>query len=445
MKNWEQRPWRILAIDDEPSVLEGYRSILLSKGGIRDENESKFQALGELLDLGVQLDIEDTSSAPRFELSCATSGEEGYATFLAAVEEDNPFALIYLDMRMPNGWDGMETAVKIREVDKLVRIILITAYTDYSMTEIRNRIGVDFEFMNKPINRDELFHVSELRAQQWTESMELHTYRVQLEELVEARTRALKLEIDNHKQTADALARASRVKSEFLANMSHEFRTPMNGIIGMNELLKMSGVTEQQKGYLNTQRESSQRLMVLINDVLDISKLEAGQLVIHEEPFQLSQLLEPIREVFSSVEAGEKRLQFDLDVSDQVADHYLGDLKRLNQVLQNLCNNAVKFTNSGSVKLDITSDDIDVEHQRLSFSISDSGIGMEPEQQQQVLQPFVQADGSATRSHEGTGLGLAISHQLVKLMGGEGIRIESEPGVGSTFSFALNLAVAVEV
>ncbi len=432
------RPWKILAIDDERVVLDTYQAILSTTGSVREAGQEQIEEqlteLNQLIDFAL-----DVKEAPlqQFELTTVTSGQAGYQAVLESLEQNDPFAVIYLDMRMPNGWDGLETAEQIREADPQVRIILITAYSDYSMTEIRSRIGVDFEFLNKPINRDELIQLTRLHVQLWEQSNQLCRYREQLEHEVAQRTAELQLEMENHKRTAEELARTIHYKSEFIANVSHEIRTPMNGIMGLNDLLMRTDLDASQRSYLEIQRDSSHTLMRLLNDILDVSRMEAGKMEIEQAPFLLGDVLHKVEGLFCYGTAKQKGLQFEIVRAPQLPDRLIGDQYRLAQVLNNLCNNAIKFTERGIVTMRVEAERGGDGQQWICFSVTDTGIGMDSEQQHRIFDAFTQADSSITRKHEGTGLGLAISQQLVQLMGGEGVEVESTLGKGSTFSFSV--------
>jgi signal transduction histidine kinase len=233
---------------------------------------------------------------------------------------------------------------------------------------------------------------------------------------------------------------ASRAKDQFLANVSHELRTPLNGIIGMTTLALDTPLHGEQREYLETVESSSRDLLALVNDVLDFAKIDAGALTLDPAPFDLRQCLERSRKVLE-VSANRKGLALAFDIDRDLPAVVVGDEGRLRQVVLNLLGNAVKFTNAGTVTLrahaQAAGDDV-----TLQVDVSDTGIGIPREKQEQIFQPFVQADGSTTRQYGGTGLGLTISARLIALMGGR-IWLESEPGVGTQFHFTAALGLPI--
>jgi len=249
-----------------------------------------------------------------------------------------------------------------------------------------------------------------------------------LEKLVVQRTNELAL-------ARDAAEIASNTKSEFLANMSHEIRTPMNSIIGFSELALDDNISPLTRDYLGKIHENSKGLLLIINDILDISKIESGKLELEKIPFDLQEIFSACRTMIEP-KANEKKLSLYFYTEPFIGKTPLGDPTRLRQVLVNLLSNAVKFTSSGIIKIHTDIKNIDEKSVSIYFEVKDSGIGMTPEQIKLVLHPFTQAESSTTRKYGGTGLGLSISNFLVEMMGGQLI-IESTPEVGSKFSFEL--------
>ncbi|MCO6149513.1 ATP-binding protein [Flavobacterium sp. NRK1] len=257
----------------------------------------------------------------------------------------------------------------------------------------------------------------------------------------------IKTDITNRKEVEQELIKAKEIaekavftKDSFLANMSHEIRTPMNAIVGFADLLEQTALTVQQKDYIKNVKTAGDNLLVIINDILDLSKIESGKLTIGSAPFSLKDTMTQLYNLLK-VKADEKNLKFSLTIDSDAPDYVMGDKGRINQILLNLTGNAIKFTENGEIKITVKKIADSAQNHTIKFSVKDSGIGIPVEKLDTIFERFTQAEESTTRKFGGTGLGLSIVKQLVELMQGE-INVKSKLGEGSEFNFTVDFLKA---
>ena len=340
-------------------------------------------------------------------------------------DDPDKFDMILTDINMPE-MDGLTLLIRIKEQFRHYKAVVVSAYGDLENIRTAMNRGA-FDFVTKPIDFKDLETTINKTIDEYKVIRQGQVAKEQLDITIRQKDLA---ELEKLKAE-----QSEKFKQQFLANMSHEIRTPMNSVIGLTNLLMKSKMDQQQEKYLNVIKKSSENLLVIINDILDLSKIEAGKMDFEKIAFSLNDCIDTVYHtmVFKS---DEKNLELKHIIDAAVPEVVIGDPVRLNQILINLAGNAIKFTEKGTVTIHIKElsrgDNISI----LEFSITDSGIGIAQSQLDKIFESFSQASSDTTRKFGGTGLGLTISKQLVELQQGS-IYVQSQVGKGTTFSFKI--------
>ncbi|NIM11458.1 MAG: response regulator [Candidatus Aminicenantes bacterium] len=425
---------RVIVIDDNPDIFEVFCEILCKENHPHTLAEIETDLFGH----NHSPYPAGSSSMFNFELVYASQGQEGAERIWQACEEGNPFSLAFVDMRMPPGWNAIETIKHIWKIDPYIQAVICTAYSDYSWEEIVRHLGLtdNLLILKKPFDPAEVSQIAIAMTTKWVLAKQVAMKMHDLEEMVKQKTGELMIA----KEQAE---KANQSKGDFLATMSHEIRTPMTGVIGMSEILLNTPLNEEQKNYVEAINTSSEVLLTIINGILDFSKIEAGELELESAPFDVKKAVEDVVRVLN-LQAEKKGLKLSASFLPKTLPLVSGDFVKVRQIIFNLGGNAVKFTHEGSITIKVEMAAIDENIGHFHIDIEDTGIGIKPEVLDHIFDKFIQAGPDTTRKYGGTGLGLTITKQLVEMMDGS-ITVKSTPKKGTLFQVKLPLPLAVDM
>ncbi len=400
---------RILLVDDNLSIHEDFRRILMptnSNVGLDDAAAALFGASAHV----------PPAESDIFELEYAQQGQEACEKATLAVASGKPYALAFVDMRMPPGWDGLTTIGKLWAIDPQLQIVICTAYSDRSWSEIQAALTARDRWLvlKKPFDKVEVLQLAQALTEKWHLTRLARLQMTTLEEHVNVRT--------------DQLRQAVQVKNEFLANVSHELLTPMNGIMGMLEMLGEGALNKDQSACLNDARTCAESLAHLLRQIVAFNQAEAGTLALDPLPFGPVDLLTEVAAAYRA-RASHKGLAIKTHVAPTLPAVVRAPSPVIRQILLVLLDNAVKFTARGAVSVRVAGD-----ASQLCFTVEDTGIGLSAEQLSWIVLPFAQVDGGLARRNTGIGLGLPLAKRLATSLGGE-LTLSSQPGRGTTVTF----------
>ena len=401
---------RILLVDDNLSIHDDFRRILVPRNstvGLDDAAAALFGVAAE----------PTTTASDVFELDTAQQGQEACEKTALAVAAGRRYALAFVDMRMPPGWDGLTTIGKLWEIDPELQVVICTAYSDRSWSEIQAALTARDRWLvlKKPFDKVEVLQLAQALTDKWHLTRLSRLQLATLEEHVNVRT--------------EQLRQAVQVKNEFLANVSHELLTPMNGILGMLEMLGSGPLDVDQTACLADARVCADNLGQLLRQIVAFNQAEAGTLALDPLPFSPATLLNEVIAAYRA-RATHKGLALKAHVAPTLGAFSRAPAAVIRQILLVLVDNAVKFTSRGAINVRVAGDGT-----RLCFTVEDTGIGLTSEQLDWIALPFAQVDGGLARRNTGIGLGLPLAKRLATSLGGE-LTISSQAGRGTAVTFS---------
>ena len=401
---------RLLLVDDNPAIHEDFRKILTPTTGDATDVDAEAAMLFE--------QVEPSAECSSFELDSAYQGQEALAMVRLAREAGRPYALAFVDMRMPPGWDGLTTISRLWEADPEIQTVICTAFSDRSWEEIQVALTARERWLvlKKPFDQIEVLQLAHALAEKWNLSR-LAALKVEaLERMVHART------LD--------LQSAHRVAHEFLANANHELLTPMNGLCGFQDLLADTALNEEQRDYLQEAKTCCASLLRLIHQILDFNRSEAGTLPIEPVDFSPATLLNGVVKE-NAAAAAAKGIRLQIDTTRLSPERWHGPESILRKTLAPLVDNALRFTSQGTVTLAV-----EPYAPGLALSVIDTGVGLTPQQLEWIQIPCAKVDGGLTRRTSGIGLGLHLARRLTQAMGGQ-LTLDGKPNQGVTARFTV--------
>lgn len=410
---------RILLVDDNPAIHDDFRRVLLRDDSALHDLDADAAAL-----FGEEEKSEHVEEV-KFELDSAHQGEEALSLVKAAQEAGKPYAMAFVDMRMPPGWDGLRTIEEIWKVDHGIQIVICTAFSDRSWNEIQNTLTARDRWLvvKKPFDQIEVLQLAHALTKKWDMTKVAVLRQNALEQMVAART--------------EQLSAALQTNSDFLNNASHEMLTPMNGVFGMLQLLADTDLDAEQSEFVETATTSANHLLGLLKQILAYNKAGAAEIEPEITSVDLQDWIPRVIGESLQAKMAEKGLELAIEIDESLGSSVNFAANIVEKVLGLLLDNAVKFTQSGSVAVKIGQ--TDGSHSDIRFIVSDTGLGLTPEQLKLVEIPFAQVDGSLARENTGIGIGLPLVRSLLGLMGSD-LEIDSLPGEGTRASFTVTAA-----